>query len=109
MAKLVFGMMQSLDGYVDHLELWARAVFLDADRCDSAVRRQRGMAFYEGLQRLLQPGHLKAAFWACIVIGAAAVFESMSFVVARREIRRRGTTGSLWRRVRRSKDPFVEA
>jgi cation diffusion facilitator family transporter len=66
-----------------------------------------GMAFYEGLVHLLHPEPMKSALWAYTVIGAAAVFETISFMVARREIRRRGTAQSLWQGVRRSKDPSV--
>ena len=66
-----------------------------------------GMAFYEGLLHLLHPEPLKAALWAYVVIGAAAVFETISFTVARREIRRRGTARTLWQGVHRSKDPSV--
>jgi len=66
-----------------------------------------GMAFYEGLGHVLHPEPMKSGFWAYIVIGAAAVFEGISFTVARREILRRGASGSLWQRIRRSKDPSV--
>lgn len=42
-----------------------------------------GMAIYEGIIHLLNPQPLENAFWAYVVIGAAAVFEAGSFCRSR--------------------------
>jgi len=66
-----------------------------------------GISIYEGITHLLASMPLEDPFWAYVVIGAAAVFEAASFIIALRELRRRRGQGSLWMRVHRSKDPAV--
>jgi divalent metal cation (Fe/Co/Zn/Cd) transporter len=63
-----------------------------------------GFSLYEGISRVLNPGHLENPFWDYIVLGAAAVFERGSLVVGHREFQKaRGR--SVWRTLRESKDP----
>jgi cation diffusion facilitator family transporter len=62
---------------------------------------------YQGVARLRHPVDLGDPFWAYVVIGAAAVFEGASFVIALQEMRRRPIPGPLWEKVHRSKDPAV--
>jgi cation diffusion facilitator family transporter len=66
-----------------------------------------GMALYEGVLQLLRPRPLEDPFWAYVVLAVAAVFESVSFTVATRELLRRRGPPQLWLRVRLSKDPAV--
>jgi cation diffusion facilitator family transporter len=66
-----------------------------------------GMAIFEGASHLLHPRPLEDAFWAYIVIGIAAAFESTSFTMATRELLRRRGPSEFWRRVHLSKDPSV--
>ncbi len=66
-----------------------------------------GMSVYEGITHLQHPRALEALAWSYGVLGAAFVFETVSWVIAVRallpEIREEG----LWRAVRTSKDPSV--
>ncbi|MGH8218765.1 MAG: cation diffusion facilitator family transporter [Steroidobacteraceae bacterium] len=66
-----------------------------------------GMALYEGISHMLVPRPLGSAFWAYVVLGFAAVFESSSLTVAVRELLRRRGPSPFWLRVHRSKDPSV--
>src|SRR6267142_318859 len=56
---------------------------------------------------LLGPRPLEDPFWAYVVLAVAAMFESVSFTVATRELLRRRGPPQLWLRVRLSKDPAV--
>jgi cation diffusion facilitator family transporter len=66
-----------------------------------------GMSVYEGITHLRHPTPLEQLAWSYGVLGAAFVFESVSWVIAVRallpEIREHG----IWRAVRRSKDPSI--
>jgi cation diffusion facilitator family transporter len=66
-----------------------------------------GMALLEGAWHLLYPRPLENPFWAYVVLAVAAVFESISFVVATRELLSRRGPAEFWLRVHRSKDPSV--
>jgi cation diffusion facilitator family transporter len=69
-----------------------------------------GVAFYEGIQHLLDPQPLTRALWSYLVLGIAAAFEGYSFLVAYRALGAQHDAGRpirWWRRVRRSKDPSV--
>jgi cation diffusion facilitator family transporter len=66
-----------------------------------------GMAFYEGVTHITNPQPLEDPFWAYVVIGAAALFEGTSFIIAIREFRRRPGPKHLFAKVHRSKDPSV--
>lgn len=65
------------------------------------------MAVFNGVNRLRHPVQIGDPFWAYIVIAAAAVFESASFLTALREMRRRHLSGHLWQKIHRSKDPSI--
>jgi cation diffusion facilitator family transporter len=64
-----------------------------------------GISAYEGVLHMLHPAPLRDAKWNYIVLGAAAMFESGSFVIALRQFLR--TKGDLpfWRSLKASKDP----
>jgi cation diffusion facilitator family transporter len=66
-----------------------------------------GMSVYEGITHLQHPHALESLAWSYAVLGAAFVFETVSWIIAVRallpEIREEG----LWQAVRTSKDPSV--
>jgi cation diffusion facilitator family transporter len=66
-----------------------------------------GMALFEGASHLVHPRPLENALWAYAVLAVAAIFESISFVNATRELLSRRGPPEFWRRVHRSKDPSV--
>lgn len=67
-----------------------------------------GLSFYEGLSRLARPRPIAEYRWDYIVLALAAVFEALSWRLARRELRRRGRPrASLWSAIQESKDPRV--
>ncbi len=64
-----------------------------------------GMSIYEGITHIRHPAPVKDATWNYVVLGASAVFEGASWVIALRQLRKgRGPEGLL-RRIVRSKDP----
>jgi cation diffusion facilitator family transporter len=65
-----------------------------------------GMSFYEGFHHLRHPVEMKNPFWNYIVLGASFVFESISFLIGRRQFRS-VPASQLWRAVRVSKDPSL--
>ncbi len=67
-----------------------------------------GISIYQGIASLKKPPPLGDPTLNYIVLAVAAVFESLSWRVSRRELRhRRGPTLSLWQAVQRSKDAAV--
>jgi len=64
-----------------------------------------GLSIYEGVQRIRQPMPLRDPMWNYIVLGAAAIFEGASFIIALREFRRQAGDTPFWKALRRSKDP----
>jgi len=66
-----------------------------------------GMALYEGISHVITPRRMESALSAYIVLAVAAVFESLSFSVAVRELLRRRGPQAFWLRVHSSKDPSV--
>lgn len=68
-----------------------------------------GVSIYEGITHLAQPEPLAHVYVTYIVLGVAFVFEGSSLTVAVREFQRRRTQGSVFREVRRSKDPALLA
>jgi cation diffusion facilitator family transporter len=66
-----------------------------------------GMALLEGVLHLSRPRTPENPFWAYVVLAVAAAFESVSFVMATRELLRRRGPAEFWQRVHRSKDPSV--
>ena len=67
-----------------------------------------GMAIYEGVTHLIRPHPLEDLTWAYIVLGAATVFEAVSWRTAYREtLATKKGEGGLWQAIRHSKDPSV--
>ena len=67
-----------------------------------------GVSFYEGFSRALRPRLIINPGWNYAVLGAAAIFEGYSWYVARRALNLQRKPGdTLWRVIRRSKDPTV--
>lgn len=63
-----------------------------------------GVTIYEGILHVLHPEPAKDAIWNYVVLGVAILLESGSFFVAFRQFRRHNP-GSLWKAMKRSKDP----
>src|SRR5512139_46369 len=64
-----------------------------------------GVSFYEGVMHLRHPAPLHEPFWNYVVLGAAALFEGISFTIAWREFRGEVRGRPLWQALRSSKDP----
>lgn len=64
-----------------------------------------GISFYEGVQHIRHPEPLHDPTWNYVVLGAAALFESVSFAIALRQFRRASGEVPFWQAVHRSKDP----
>ncbi|MGB7905737.1 MAG: cation diffusion facilitator family transporter [Steroidobacteraceae bacterium] len=64
-----------------------------------------GISAYEGVLHMLNPSPLRDAKWNYIVLGAAAVFESGSFVIALRQFLKTNRDLPFWRSLKASKDP----
>jgi cation diffusion facilitator family transporter len=66
-----------------------------------------GMALLEGVQHLREPAPLDDPTWNYIVLGASAVFEGTSFVIALREFMHALDGRPFWASLHASKDPTV--
>jgi cation diffusion facilitator family transporter len=66
-----------------------------------------GLAFYEGIQHVLDPHPIENPLVSYVVLVLAFALEASSWTIAMRELRAQGTTGSLGRQVLASKDPSV--
>jgi cation diffusion facilitator family transporter len=64
-----------------------------------------GISFYEGVLHVLEPKPLEDAVWNYVVLGAAAVFEGISFAIALRAFLREAGDRPFWAALRSSKDP----
>ncbi|QMU29543.1 cation diffusion facilitator family transporter [Adhaeribacter radiodurans] len=64
-----------------------------------------GISFYEGVQHLLHPVPIEDPKWNYIVLGAAFVFDGISFITALKEFNRQRGSTRFWKAVRHSKDP----
>jgi cation diffusion facilitator family transporter len=65
-----------------------------------------GISIYEGIAHLLHPRPLEDPFWSYLVLGFAAVFEGLVFVVAFRAFQAlKGEDESIWQAIKTSKDP----
>jgi len=64
-----------------------------------------GISFYEGVMHIRHPEPMTDPTWNYIVLGAAFVFEGVSFVIALREFRRASRGQPFWQALHRSKDP----
>jgi cation diffusion facilitator family transporter len=66
-------------------------------------------SIYEGIEKLRHPAPIESPWINFAVLGAAIVFEGLSFFVAWREMRRRYAALPIWTAVERSKDPSTFA
>ncbi|MDP9902018.1 cation diffusion facilitator family transporter [Variovorax ginsengisoli] len=64
-----------------------------------------GISFYEGVMHIRHPEPMTDPTWNYIVLGAAFVFEGVSFVIALREFLRASRGQPFWQALHRSKDP----
>lgn len=64
-----------------------------------------GISLYEGVRHIRHPQPLYDPIWNYVVLGAAGVFEGISFAVALRQFRRLAGGTPFWQFVRQSKDP----
>ena len=64
-----------------------------------------GVSFYEGVQHIRHPEPLHDPLWNYIVLGAAAVFEGASFMIALRQFLKEAGSTPFWEALRRGKDP----
>jgi hypothetical protein len=60
---------------------------------------------YEGVTHLLEPSALEYALASYVVLGVAAISESMSFTVAVKDFRKQKGRRGIWETVRQSKGP----
>jgi cation diffusion facilitator family transporter len=89
-------------GHARELYFWAFLVAI------SIFAVGGGISIYRGIHGILSPHPLEDPLWNYVVLGAAAVFEGGSWVVARRELHRRRRPGeSSIEAIRKSKDPSV--
>jgi len=66
-----------------------------------------GLAFYEGIEHILNPHPIENPIVSYVVLVVAFVLEASSWTIAMRELRAQGTGGGLGRQVLSSKDPSV--
>jgi cation diffusion facilitator family transporter len=67
-----------------------------------------GASIYEGIASLRQGSlHQEASWWNHLVLGASAVFEAVTVLIAWRDFRRLEGPKALWHGIRASKDPTV--
>ena len=64
-----------------------------------------GISTYEGILHLLHPRLPENPKWNYIVLACAAVFESISLIIALREFRKNHGAQSFWQALRTTKDP----
>lgn len=64
-----------------------------------------GISFYEGVQHIRHPEPLRDPTWNYVVLGAATLFEGISFAIALRQFLKLAGATPFWEAVHRSKDP----
>jgi cation diffusion facilitator family transporter len=64
-----------------------------------------GISFYEGVTHIQHPVHITNPLWNYIVLGAALLFDGISFVIALTNFNRMRGDVPFWPAVRKSKDP----
>lgn len=65
-----------------------------------------GISIYEGILHLMHPSPLRDPTWSYVVLGLAALFEAIVFVIAWREFQaRKGAGENTWEAIKASKDP----
>ena len=90
-------------GHGMELYFWAFVVALMIFALGGAV------SIYEGWRKIAEPEPVESAWVNFLVLGAAIVFEALSFRVAFREFRRSQAGEPFWQAIRASKDPGVFA
>lgn len=86
-------------GYGKELYFWAFIVSLLFFLLGGIV------SIYEGINHLRHPEPVQHAAWNYIVLGAALIFDGISFITAFKEFKRQRGTTPFWAAVRQSKDP----
>jgi cation diffusion facilitator family transporter len=64
-----------------------------------------GVSFYEGIVHVSEPVPLEDPMWNYVVLGAAALFEGISFAVALRHFFAEAGDRPFWEALHASKDP----
>ncbi|SDM40240.1 cation diffusion facilitator family transporter [Catalinimonas alkaloidigena] len=64
-----------------------------------------GMSFYEGIAHLRHPSPLTDPTWNYVVLGLAALFESIALGLALKQFNATRGTKGVWEAIRASKDP----
>lgn len=64
-----------------------------------------GISFYEGVTHLQHPETIRNPLWNYIVLGAAIVFDGISFVIALKTFNRQRGDAPFWAAVKKSRDP----
>src|ERR1700686_1523128 len=64
-----------------------------------------GLSFYEGVQHIRHPEPMQDPTWNYVVLGAAALFEGSSFLIALLQFLKQSGTTPFWRALHLSKDP----
>jgi len=64
-----------------------------------------GVSFYEGIQHIRHPEPISDPTWNYVVLGAAALFEGISFAIALRQFRGQTRGRPFWNALHASKDP----
>lgn len=64
-----------------------------------------GVSVYEGIRHLMHPRPLVDPFWNYVVLGVAAIFESIVLAIAVRSFRAEKGNQSAWRAIRSTKNP----
>jgi cation diffusion facilitator family transporter len=66
-----------------------------------------GMSVYEGITHLQHPSPMTDPTWNYAVLGAAILFEGISWVICVRELRAKTKPTPFWKALRTSKDPSI--
>jgi len=64
-----------------------------------------GVSAYEGILHIMQPRRIEDAFWSYVTLGAAALFEGASFVIALRQFMKANADTPFLQALRESRDP----
>jgi cation diffusion facilitator family transporter len=64
-----------------------------------------GISFYEGVTHLQHPHLIENPLWNYIVLGAAFIFDGISFMISLRSFNKQRGDEPFWLSVKRSKDP----
>jgi len=65
-----------------------------------------GMSIYEGISHITHPHMIEDPTWGYMVLGAAFIFEGISFIIGIRDfLKQKHADVSFWRKLQLSKDP----